>query len=191
MAPLSNENGAQCKQWDVLFGSQSHCWVTDKVIPEALIGQSFGKEASVSWKMTQTGARFVPSDRTVSPSMPPFLLMLRSFRGWRGSSRWTRDFTLSRAPWSLRLGCLGCHQVLESTMDGHLGLPNISMDLGHPPPHPEFLAALLVEHRLHGSHHRVNEPRLCRLITQSLSFLLWWSPNCCSGSSTTYKKNQI
>ncbi|OCT75150.1 hypothetical protein XELAEV_18034140mg, partial [Xenopus laevis] len=128
--------------------------------------------------------------KTVSPSMPPFPPMLRSFRGWRGSSRWTRDFTLNRAPWSVRLGC---HQVLESMMDGHLGLPNVSMDLGHPLPHPEFLAVLLMEHRLHSSHHCVDERWLCRrLITQSPSFLLWWSPNCCSsGSSTTYKKNQI
>ncbi|OCT55192.1 hypothetical protein XELAEV_18003944mg, partial [Xenopus laevis] len=103
--------------------------------------------------------------------MPPFPPMLRSLRGSRGSSRWTRDFTLSRAPWSMRLGC---HQVLESTMDDHLGLPNIRMDLGHPSPHPEFLAALLVEQRLHGSHHGLNEPRLChRLLTQSPSFLLW------------------
>ncbi|OCT62701.1 hypothetical protein XELAEV_18043790mg [Xenopus laevis] len=119
--------------------------------------------------MTQTGAR------TVSPSMLPFPPMLRSFRGWRGSSR------------------LGCHQVLESTMDGHLGLPNLSMDLGHLPPHPEFLAALLMEHRLHGSHHCDDEPQLChRLITQSPFFLLWWSPNGCStGSSTIYNKNQI
>ncbi|OCT97816.1 hypothetical protein XELAEV_18010047mg [Xenopus laevis] len=120
--------------------------------------------------------------------MPPCPPMLRSFRGWWGSSRWTRDFTLSRAPWSVRLGC---HQILESTIDGHPGLPNLSMDLGHPPPHPEFLAALLMEHRLHGSHHRVDKPRLRRrLITQSPSFLLWWFPNCCSssGSSTTTRK---
>ncbi|OCU00577.1 hypothetical protein XELAEV_18006355mg [Xenopus laevis] len=137
--------------------------------------------------MTQTG---VPSDRIVSPSMPPFPLMLRSFRGWRGSSRWTRDFTLSRAPWSVRLGC---HQVLESTMDGHQGLPNLSMDLCHPRLLPEFLAALLMEHRLHGSHHHVKKSRLRhRLMTQSPSFLQWWSPNCCSsGGSMTDKKNQI
>ncbi|OCT64013.1 hypothetical protein XELAEV_18045112mg [Xenopus laevis] len=102
--------------------------------------------------------------------MPPFPPIMRSFRGWSGSSRWSRDFTFSRAPWSLRLGC---HQVLESTMNGHPCLPHLCMDLGHPPPHPEFLAAMLMEHWLHGSHHRVDKHRLRhKSITQSQSFLL-------------------
>ncbi|OCT63418.1 hypothetical protein XELAEV_18044513mg [Xenopus laevis] len=190
MAPLSDENGAQCKQWD---GSQSHCWVTNKLIPEASIGQrgQCQLENDTDWSYRHLSPRTGPCPLSF-PLFPP---MLRSFRGWRGSSRWTSEFTLSRAPWSVRLGCHGCHQVLESTMDGHPSLPNISMDLGHPPPHPEFLTALLMEHRLHCSHHCVNEPQLCRrLITQLPSFLLLWSPNCCSsssGSSTTYKKNPI
>ncbi|OCT70527.1 hypothetical protein XELAEV_18037450mg [Xenopus laevis] len=131
---------------------------------------------------------FVPSDRTVSHSMPPFPPMLRSFRGGKGEQQVDQGLHPQQSPLVMRLGCHVCHQVLESTMDGYPGLPNVSMDLGHPPPHPEFLVALLMEHHF-------NEPRLRhRLITQLLSFFLWWSPNRCSsssGSSTTYKKNQI
>ncbi|OCT72050.1 hypothetical protein XELAEV_18035026mg [Xenopus laevis] len=155
MAPLSDKNGAQCKQWDVLFGSQFHCWLTDKVIPEASIGQ-------------------------------------RASEGGGGAAGGPGTCSLSRAPWSVRLGCHGYHQVLESMMDGHLHLPHLCMDLGHPPHYSEFLAALLMVHRLYGSHHCVDEPRLrCRSITQSPSFLLWLSPNCCSwSSSTTYKKKK-